>query len=69
MKFPGQELDPSYGCDLSHSCSNTESLTHYVRMGVESMSQSSQDAADPIVSQWELFLNIFNMVLKCYFNA
>ena len=27
-KFPGQELNPSCNCDLSHSSSNVEYFTH-----------------------------------------
>ena len=39
---------------LSHSCSNTGSLTLCVRQGIKPVSQCFQDAADLIVPQWEL---------------
>ena len=29
QKFPGQGSNPSWSCELRHSCGNTGSLTHY----------------------------------------
>ena len=43
-QFPDQGSDQSHSCDLSHSCSNARSLTHYARPGIEPASQRSQDA-------------------------
>ena len=54
MEFPGQGSDPSRGCNLSHSCSNTGSLTHCAGPGIKPVTQCSQDAADPVVPQQEL---------------
>ena len=54
MELPGQGSDLSHSLELSHSCGNTGSLTRCARPGVEPMFQGSQDAAHPIVSQWEL---------------
>ena len=51
MEFPGQGSDLSCSCDLSHSCSNTGSLTHCARPRIEPVFQSSQDTASPIVPQ------------------
>ena len=47
-EFPGQGSDPSYSCDLYCSCGNARSLTHYAGLGMEPVSQCSQEAADPI---------------------
>ena len=47
MEFPGQ------GSDLSHSCSNTRSLTPYAGPGSR-LHLCSRDAADPTVPQREL---------------
>ena len=49
MEFPSQRSDPSHRRDLS----NTGSLTHGARPGIEPASQRSQDAADPIAPQQE----------------
>ena len=38
MAFPGQGSNPSWSCNLYHSCSNTRSLTHRTRPGIESAS-------------------------------
>ena len=54
MALLGQGSDPSHSCDLSHSCSITESLAHCARLGIEPVSQGSQDAADPAEPQQEL---------------
>ena len=50
----GQGSNQSSICDLSHNCGNTRSSTHYAGLVIESVSQCSQDTADPIVPQWEL---------------
>ena len=50
MECPGQRSDPSHGCDLSHSCGNTISLTHCTGPGIEPV---SQDATDPFAPQQE----------------
>ena len=63
MEFPGQGSDPSLSCNLRHSYSNTRSLTHYARMGIEPVSQGFRDAADPIIPQKELLsCSSFNRV-------
>ena len=36
-KFSGQGSNLSHSCDLCHSCSNTESLTHCAGLGTEPM--------------------------------
>ena len=54
MELPDQGSDLSRSCHLSHSCSNTGSLTHCAGPGIEPATQCSQDATDPIVPQWEL---------------
>ena len=53
VEFPGQGSDPSHSCDLSCSCSNTRSLTHCA-------GPSSQDAANPIAPQQELWNFLLN---------
>ena len=62
MEFPGQGSDLCHSCNLSHSCSNTRSLTRYAGTGIEFATQCSQEAPDPIASQWELPQWFF---LKC----
>ena len=48
MEFPGQRSD------LSCGCGNARSLTHCEGPGSEpASSQCSQDAANPVVPQWE----------------
>ena len=54
MEFLGQGPYLSCNCYLCWSCSNTRSLTHCARLGIEPVSQCSRDPADPIVPQWEL---------------
>ena len=51
MEFPGQGWYPSFSCDLSHNRSSTGSLTYWARLGIEPVSQCSQDAADLISPQ------------------
>ena len=61
MELLGQGSDPSRSQDLSCSCSNAGSLAHCARLGMETESQHSQDAAaDPVVPQWELLGFHFN---------
>ena len=52
-EFPGQGSDPNHSCNLSHSCGSARSLTRCARPGIESASQCSRDASDPIVPQQE----------------
>ena len=54
MEFPGQGSYPSHSYDPSHSCSNAGSPTHCARPVIEPATQSSQDAANPVVPQQEL---------------
>ena len=54
MKFLAQESDLSHSCNPCCSCSNTGSLTHCARLGIKAVCQHCRDAADHIVSQWEL---------------
>lgn len=58
MVLPGQGSDPSHNCKLSRNCGNVGSLTHCSWLGMEPLSQCSQEAADPIASQWELQADI-----------
>ena len=55
MKFLGQGSDPSHSDNLSCSCCNTGSLTPCARLGIEPAFQHSQDTADPVVPQWEIW--------------
>ena len=48
MEFPGQGLSWSHSSNLSHSCGKARSLTHGAGLGVEPVSQYSQDDTDPI---------------------
>ena len=59
MKFLGQGSDPSCGYDLSRSCGNTGSLTHYAGLGNKPVSQHSQDTTNPVVPQRELLFRYF----------
>ena len=54
MEFLGQGLDLTHSCNLSCSCFSAGSLTHCAGPGIEPESQSSREAADPIVPQREL---------------
>ena len=54
MEFPGQGSDLSCNCSPNHSCGNAGSPTCCASLGIEPVSQGSQDAADPVVPQWEL---------------
>ena len=62
MEFLGQGSDLNHSCSLCYSCGNTGSLTHSAGLGVESPSDHSRDAANPVVQQWEL-LEIFVVVV------
>ena len=53
---PGPGNRSQMKLNLSHSCGNPGSLTHCARLGIEPMSQHSQDATNAIVLQWELLL-------------
>ena len=53
-EFPGQGSDRSCSCNLCHSCSSVGSLTQCAGLRIETASQHSRDAADPVVPQWEL---------------
>ena len=66
MEFPGQGPDLSSSCDLSCSCSNTRSLTHCARLGMEPVSQCFQDATDRIAPQQELQFFPFYLYLFIY---
>lgn len=46
-EVPGQGSDLSPNLNLTHSCENTGSGTHWTGLGIEASSQHSQDAADP----------------------
>ena len=59
-ELQGQTSDPSHSYKLSHSYGNTGSLTHWAGLGIEPVSQCSQDVADPIAPQRELLKNIFH---------
>ena len=50
----GQGSDPSCSCNLHCSCSNTGSLTHCARLGMELATQHCRDTTDPAVPQQEL---------------
>ena len=55
-KFPGQGSDLSHSCDLHQSCSNTRSLTHCAKPGMELVSQCSRDTNNPAALPQELLL-------------
>ena len=54
MEFLGQVSDPSRSCNLSCTCGNAGSLTHCGGPGIEPETQCYQEAASPVVPQWEL---------------
>ena len=56
IEFPDQGSDPSHGCNLSHSCGNAGSLTHYAGPAIEPVFECSQEATNPIVPQRELLV-------------
>ena len=60
MEFLGQGSDWSCSCNPSRSCGNARSSTHCAGQGIEPASQGSQDAADPVVPQWELLYLIYS---------
>ena len=61
MDFQGQASDLNRTYDLSHNCGNAGSLTHCARLGIEPVSQSSQDAANPVTPRQELlFIQTIN---------
>ena len=64
IEFLGQGLNLSHSCDLHHSCSNTGSLTHCARLGMEPVSQSSRDATNFVVPQRELLCKNF-LICTC----
>ena len=69
MEFLGQGSDLSHSCNLS-CCYSTRALNHCAGLGIEPVSQSSQDAADPVAPQRELqwlafFLSLKNSSLLC----
>ena len=54
MEPLGQGSDPSHSCNLHHSCGNVatpDSLTHYTQPGIEPVSCSCREAANPIAPQ------------------
>ena len=55
MEFLGQGLDLSHSCscDLHHSCSKQDPLTHCARLGIKPESWHSSDIANPIAPQWK----------------
>ena len=59
MEFSGQGSDLSCSCNLPHSCSNAESLTHCVEPGIKPLSQCCRDAANFIVPEQELWYCLF----------
>ena len=63
MEVPSQGSDLRCHVELSHSCSNVGSLTHCAGLGIEPVSQLSQNAADPIAPQCELLRILFKLLL------
>ena len=63
VEFPGQGSDLSCRCNLSCSCSNARSLIPCAGLGIEPVSQGSQDATNPDAPQWELQIRIPNCLL------
>ena len=43
-----------HSCDLGHHRSNSRSLTHFARPGIEPVSHCSRNAASRLMPQWEL---------------
>ena len=66
MEFLGQGSDPSCSFDLSCYCicSNTGSLTHSTGLGIEPVSQHSQDAANPIVPLFIKVQSIYDVPIS-----
>lgn len=54
LELVGQGSDLSHGRRLRLSCGNAVSLTHRAQGRIDPKSQCSQNAANPIVLQWEL---------------
>lgn len=54
LELLGQGSDPNLSLELSCCCGNAKSLTHFAEPGIELESQSSQDAADPVLPHREL---------------
>ena len=60
MELLGHRTDVSLSRKLSCSCGNARSFTHCAGLGIEPMSQHSQDATHPVVPQRELLIPSFN---------
>lgn len=58
-EFLGQGSDLSCTCSLSRSCDKAGSLIHCNGLGIEPVSQRSQDPADLVVPQRELLKPLF----------
>ena len=54
VEFPGQGSDPSCSRCLLCKCSNTRSLTHCARLGIEPVPQHRRDAIDSAALQQEV---------------
>ena len=54
MEFLGQGSDPSHSCDLSRNCGNAGSLIYCAGSGIESTSQCSRNATNPLAPQGDL---------------
>ena len=54
MELLGQGSELSCSLELSHRCCDARFLMHCAGLGIELHPSASQDAANPIVPQWEL---------------
>ena len=66
MEFLGQGSGQSCSYDLSHSCSNDGPVNHCSRLGIEPVSQRSQDASELVAPQQKLQSKVFNISLMRY---
>ena len=62
IEFLGQGSYLSHSYNLCCSCSNVGSLTPCARPGIESASQHSHDAMDPIEPRWELCVGFYYLL-------
>ena len=64
LEFLGQGSDPSPRGNLRRSCGNAGSLTLCAKLGVEPVSQCSQNAAKPVTPRWESLPLCISMEVK-----
>ena len=62
LELLGQGSNQSHSRELSHNCDNARSLTHCAGLGIEPISQCSQDVANPAAPQQDLQCICFYIV-------